>query len=54
MRLNSPSGGQFWFVNGKKPAGLVLAAEVEYATQTTKDGSDGETTRISILAYYDW
>ena len=34
--------------------GLVLAAEVEYATQTTKDGSDGETTRISILAYYDW
>jgi hypothetical protein len=34
--------------------GLTLGTEVEFAGQTTVDGSDGDTTRISVLAYYDW
>jgi hypothetical protein len=33
---------------------LVIATELEFAGQTTKDGSDGDTTRLSLLAYYDW
>ena len=34
--------------------GLTLGTELEFAGQTTVDGSDGDTTRISVLAYYDW
>ena len=33
---------------------LAIATELEFAGQTTKDGTDGDTTRISVLAYYDW
>ena len=33
---------------------LAIATELEFAGQTTKDGTDGDTTRISILVYYDW
>jgi hypothetical protein len=34
--------------------GLTLGTELEFAGQTTVDGLDGDTTRISVLAYYDW
>ncbi len=34
--------------------GLTLASELEFAGQTTLDGSRGDTTRISVLAYYDF
>jgi hypothetical protein len=34
--------------------GLTLAAELEFAGQTTQDGSNGDTTRISALMYYDF
>ena len=34
--------------------GLTLAGELEFAGQTTLDGSDGDTTRISVLLYYDF
>jgi hypothetical protein len=34
--------------------GLTVAGELEFAGQTTLDGSDGDTTRISVLVYYDF
>jgi len=34
--------------------GLTIGTELEFAGQTTVDGSDGDTTRISVLLYYDW
>lgn len=34
--------------------GLTVGTELEFAGQTTVDGSDGDTTRISVLVYYDW
>lgn len=34
--------------------GVTLAGEVEFAGQTTRDGSSGDTTRFSVLLYYDF
>jgi len=34
--------------------GVTLAGEVEFAGQTTRDGSTGDTTRFSVLLYYDF
>jgi TolA-binding protein len=34
--------------------GLTMAGELEFAGQTTLDGSDGNTTRVSVLMYYDF
>ena len=34
--------------------GLTIGTELEFAGQTIVDGSNGDTTRISVLAYYDW
>ncbi len=34
--------------------GFTLGFEFEFAGQTTVDGSNGDTKRISVLAYYDW
>jgi hypothetical protein len=34
--------------------GLTVAGELEFAGQTTLDGSNGNTTRISVLTYYDF
>jgi hypothetical protein len=34
--------------------GLTLAGEIEFAGLTTLDGSRGDTTRISVLLYYDF
>ena len=34
--------------------GLTFGTELEFAGQTTVDGADGDTARISVLLYYDW
>jgi hypothetical protein len=34
--------------------GLTMAGELEFAGQTTLDGSNGNTTRIGVLLYYDF
>jgi hypothetical protein len=34
--------------------GLTVAGELEFAGQTTLDGSNGDTMRISVLVYYDF
>jgi len=34
--------------------GLTVAGEVEFAGQTTLDGSSGDTTRISVAVFYDF
>ena len=34
--------------------GLTMAGELEFAGQTTLDGSSGDTTRISMLLYCDF
>jgi hypothetical protein len=34
--------------------GFTVAGELEFAGQTTLDESDGSTTRISVLMYYDF
>ena len=46
--------GNAFFRPGDWLKGLVLGAELEFAGQTTKDGTDGDAVRVSILAYYDW
>jgi hypothetical protein len=34
--------------------GLVVGAEIEYAQRTNFDNSGSNTTRASILVYYDF